>query len=176
MSASGTLTVVHLEGSAVADDDLAALADLPALGGLHLRDASVSDRAPLVIQCFSQLRQLDLSQTGLREVSLSDLRYLEDLNLSGCRLEQLELANLPSLQSLNLGYTNVNDETLRGLISITSLKRLDLRNTYVTNRGLEHLSVLPKITTIYVYSTAINKDGVQSIQRSVPCCQIIGAR
>jgi hypothetical protein len=171
-----SITVVHLDGATVNDDDLAALADLPALGGLHLRHATLSERAPIFIQRLSQLRQLDLSHSGLSHVRLGGLRLLQDLNLTGCKFERLELTDFPALESLNLGFSNADDELMRRLTSINSIKSLDLRSTKVTDRGIEYLCELPNLSTVYVYSTAVTSNGVARLHTGLPKCQVIGAR
>jgi Leucine-rich repeat (LRR) protein len=171
-----SITVVRLDGAEIKSGDLAALSELPQLGGLHLCDAKVSDSAIADINGLRHLRQLDLSRTEIRNVRLNSLPLLQDLNLTGNQIEQIVLSDLPTLQSLNLGFSTANDEDLKGLVTIPSLESLDLRNTKVTDNGLAHLCGLPNLKTVYVYSTAVTREGTSLLQRTLPNCNVIGAR
>jgi internalin A len=52
------------------------------------------------------------------------------------------------------------------------LKRLDLANTQVTNKTLEHLESLPELDHLVLTNTLVTDDGVMKLQQALPNCTI----
>jgi hypothetical protein len=83
--------------------------------------SSVADADLQSIRCFSQLRELDLRQTGITDAALPHLN------------------GLARLESLNLSLTRVTDAGLENLKGLTQLKELCLDDTQVTVAGVTKL-------------------------------------
>lgn len=53
------------------------------------------------------------------------------------------------------------------------LNTLDLSNTKVTDRGLEHLRELPKLRTLFLIGTKVTPEGVNRLLEELPELEVI---
>lgn len=111
------------------------------------------DRSELSQENFEVLRKLESLETlrmqsmrflpdyGMR--CLAAIPRLKSLDLSSSSVEPLsfaELATSPSIQVLLLNRTEVSDAELLRIAEIKSLKRIEVRDTKVTQRGVDAFS------------------------------------
>jgi internalin A len=131
--------------------DLAPLAHLTSLQGLHFSDTQVTDLAPLAR--LIGLQTLDLSHTQVSDLApLADLTNLQTLNLSVTQVSDLApLARLTALQTLYLSNTQVSD--LAPLAHLTSLQMLHFSDTDVSD--LAPLADLTSLQTLYLSDTQV---------------------
>jgi hypothetical protein len=81
---------------------------------------------------------------------LCRFRRLTSLDLAGTQLDgsAIEIVSgLGSVQYLNLASTGITDVDADGLRELSALEQLDVRDTYITNAGIQRLrSALPRCT------------------------------
>lgn len=87
-----TLASLHLAGTSVTDDGVAALADFPRLERLHLERTATTDRGVTHLAGLTQLRYLNLYGTNVTDDAL------------------VTIANLPSIESVYLWQTEVSPQ------------------------------------------------------------------
>jgi len=106
----------------------------------------IFDQSTYISQIFSQLKELDLSNTQVTDLSpLSVLNQLKELDLSNTQVTDLSpLSGLNQMNALYLRNTQVTD--LSPLSGLNYLNRLFLSNTQVTDlsplSGLNQLNIL----------------------------------
>ena len=115
------------------------LEKLQQLHALVLSDVDVSDED---MKYVAQLRKLDVLY-----VDSSTLTDAGVAHLANSRIFRLSLG----------GCTKVTDRSVRQLGKLTTLGLLDLRHTRVTNACLPALARLPKLHSVLVDGTEINK-------------------
>ena len=74
------------------------------------------------------------------------------------------LARVTTLEDLVLDESNVTDNDLAALVTLAELRRLSLVHTAVTDRGLSHLSGLPRLKTLVLDSSyRVTDDGLAAV-------------
>ncbi len=183
------------------DADLRHLSGLQQLEYLSLQRAHVDGTGLKHLRGLSNLRELYLDQTPLREglEHVGRLRKLERLTLSDTTVTDADvqhLAGLSSLQSLGLSDTPITDAGLVQLGGLRGLRGLYLNNTRITNAGLGHLSGLAnlvdlqlrgtrvtdeglkplsgllRLQSVDVRYTQVGEEGARALQQSLPNCQV----
>ncbi len=110
---------------------------------------SLTDRKAAALGGFPELRFLDLSWTGIADLTAK--------RLTGTRLTKLKLIG-----------TKITDEGLRHIGQIDTLEMLSLYRTEVGDAGLRHLHGLPRLRILAVGNTAVTPQGRKAIQRAIP--------
>jgi internalin A len=161
-----TATYVFFQGEQCDDESLRAACRLPWLEELSVVHTGVTDAAAEAIRYLTNLRLLDLRlNPGITRRTLPHigaLRELRALTLSfklfpvPARDEDMAfLRRLTRLERLNLWTANLDDAWLVYLEGLAGLKDLDLSETSMTARGLDHLKGLPKLTArLQLHGTA----------------------
>ena len=143
----------------VTDEGLANLKELTHLEQLELSqgDAAqarkITDAGLVHLQECTNLKDLRLVGIPITDAGLASLKrmtQLETLDLYGTKITDKGLAQvkgLTSLRQLALGNNpKMTDEGLAQLKGLTNLRELDLRQTEVTDAGVEDLQkALPKV-------------------------------
>lgn len=135
------LTELTITDSYVKTGDLLAIASLPNLQKLTLRNCGLSSIDNL--QGAASLQYLDLSSNSIRDVSaLSFIAGLTELNLSHNAMTSLNaLSSLTGLQSLDVSYNSL--ASLIPISSCTQLQKLNIsNNSVVTLSGIKSLTGL----------------------------------
>jgi len=146
LSSLNNLTQLSISNTAVSQDALETIAQLPQLQHLTLNNCSLSGIKPL--EDAHKLLSLDLSNNALRSLdALRSLVDLQNLNLSHNAISNLgALSGLKSLTSLDVSYNAVT--TLSPITALTSLKSLYAAYNTISDlgqferlTGLTHLSL-----------------------------------
>ncbi|MEP7119741.1 MAG: hypothetical protein ABJE95_02480 [Byssovorax sp.] len=130
------LRSVTLAGTALDDEGLTNLDDLPGLEHLDLSRTRVTGAGLSHLAHFRTLRSLDLTGTAIDDRSIR------------------ALAGLP-LTEIKLGGTGITDAGLEYLEKLPELRRIDLATTAVSDAGLESLRRLPKLSSVELCGTRV---------------------
>lgn len=138
------LEKLSLINSNIKSDDLQSLTNLPQLSELILAGTRVDDQAAPYLKKMKALHQLDLSRTN---VGANVCNQLSNINLKELILARTQvddraapyLKNLKTIHRLNLSRTNVGDEVCRQVSKINSLQLLNLKQTPITDSGVQAL-------------------------------------
>lgn len=129
------LSTLSIQGCGVEGDALEKLAaELPTCAILSdAPDENVSDISLGGLTFRSDVKELDLSSRGIRDISaLAACKELRWLNLSGNEISDLQgLMNLPQLGSLDISANQIND--LRPLMGLETLRRLKVADNALTD-------------------------------------------
>ena len=141
-------SVIDAHGQ-MTDDMLERISHLEHVHSLRLANSkALTDDGVRHLARMPQLRELDLSQTGVTDRGLEVLRHLpnlESLSLVFTRATDAGLEHLRScraLERVNLMWTNTGDGGLRALAGMTRLSHFRSGNN-VTDAGLTALHDLP---------------------------------
>jgi hypothetical protein len=120
---------VLLRGATFADNDLARLAGLTALGFLVLEGTEVTDAGLAYLKDLTNLRELDIGDTRVTDAGLVNLKELKNLRVLKLR-----------------GTTAVTDAGLAHLKGLTALQVLELTGTKASAVGIAELRLaLPNV-------------------------------
>ena len=101
--AQGVVTLVHLEGKPVTDDDLNILAGLDGVTRLYLADTPISDVGLRHVSQLEELQRLSLWKTRITDAGLAHLarlKKLEVLDLNNTAVSDAGIAHLAKLETL----------------------------------------------------------------------------
>lgn len=114
-----------------------------------------------------------MTDAGVKEIVLPTLRLIDfgQTPLTDDGLRQLN--SLPKLIHLEISSPQVTDAGLGALAGLKALEFLDLRGcTQVTDAGLTHLAGLTELTTVVVKDTKVTDAGVELLRKALPKCFI----
>jgi hypothetical protein len=152
------------------DRDLVSLTDLVGLNELSLEYTEITDKGLEHVGKLKELAYLSVADTAIDGSGLKylkDLPNLRQLDLRGTNLKIEHFAAIsefPSLEGICLP-SGVTDEFLRPLQACHLLRRLDLEDTQVTASGLQMLSSMPHLSSIYLSRLSSNAAGVAAIKK-----------
>jgi Leucine-rich repeat (LRR) protein len=163
---------LDLSNTAVTDEDLQLLKDLPDLRVLILggtQGTKVTDKGLEHLKGSVNLQRLHLYGTPITDEGMVHLKGLTDLrllHLVGTRVSTDGLKHLKGMTRLEqLDYYGIDDAGLVHLKRLTSLKTLHLYRCTVTDAGLEHLAGLTKLQTLHFGSAEITDDGLKHLKK-----------
>jgi len=136
------------------DAGLAALVEaLPQLKRLHLARNQLTDTGLSVLPKLTALEELSIGGGGIRNGGLAVLAKLPSLHylsLWGNFLNDGALVQVRKIASLKtfVPTESITDDGLAHLAGHAGLEVLDLFNTKVTDRGVEHLKSLPSLRAV----------------------------
>jgi len=147
-----TVQTVQLQNTALADEDLTQLAEIPGLEGLSLRETKLPAGTLEPLGALTSLWSLDLSKTSADDNAIGAIKKmgeLRDLNLSGTQVTDAtlqELAGLRKLEKIYLSDTKIGDAGIKNLYSLTKLRLLSLNGTNISAEGYRDLmTALPQL-------------------------------
>ena len=149
------LRLLDVSYTSFGDDAMPALAKMPRLSKVNLRDTLVTDQ-------------------GLSH--LAPLRALTELNLEGINITDRGLAHLRNatrLRKLNLLGANVTDEGLAHLRALTQLEELNLYRTFATNSVVESLASLKHLKQVDLRYSRVTRAGVDALRAALPACHVV---
>ncbi len=145
-----SLTNLSIKGIGITESQLSALSRALPNCAIHSEDAQkeVQDISFGGMTFKSDIKELDMSNMGLREISgIAGFENLTKLNLSGNEISDLSpLMNLPRLQWLDISSTAVSD--LRPLMGIDTLTFLNAANCSINSTSA--LSMMNGLTQLYL--------------------------
>jgi Leucine Rich repeat len=157
----GDARMAPFDAVIIVDIDVSPLIDAPQFG-----DADTLNFGALV-----DLEQLDLSETRISDIALSNLRSLtslESLGLSDTQITSTgleSLSKLTRLEQLFLGRTSITDAGIPHLRGMSGLKILSLTETRVTDKCLVHLGRLPSLQDLDLTGTQVTGTGFDHLKR-----------
>ena len=170
---------VYLDKTQATDEGMRHIGGLKKLEVLMIWDTSeITDVGASHLKNLTKLKCLHLSNSRISDKSLktfSQIPRLEDLSLQGSQFSDEGLAyvkDMRQLKRLGIGLGNnrkITDEGLIHLKGLTRLQTLDLQQTAVTAKGLEHLTGLKSLKWILVTGEI---GDLTKIKRALPTCQI----
>ncbi|MBI3681006.1 MAG: hypothetical protein HY235_11485 [Acidobacteria bacterium] len=126
----------YLEGAAIRDEHVAAVASLKRVAQLHLGKTSLTDAGLAYVKGLTDLEELHLEGTKITDKGL------------------VNLAGMKKLTYLNLYNTAITDAGLAHLTGLGSLKNLYVWQTKVTKEGIEKLKKsLPNASVVTGWDT-----------------------
>jgi uncharacterized protein YjbI with pentapeptide repeats len=136
---------LNLSGTPTNDDRLGLL-QAAMLEDLNLSGTKVSDAGLRHLSMLPAVMHLCLANTDITDEGIKTLgsMRLRTLDLSGTKITDAGLAHLGNaygvagqLHSLNLSNTAIMDHSVESLRKLSRLERLDLRQTKVTDSGIQ---------------------------------------
>lgn len=164
---------LDLSSLEVHDEDLAYLADLPALKSLTLRKTPITDAGLVHLSGADNLEHLGLRETAVTDegmVHVRSIENLQELDVNMCAVGDAGVRELRDLDLtfLRLNYTKVTDAGLVHIPTLHSLERLDLWGTGVTEAGLDHLAAHPSLNHLELGGVSVSEHWVKNFQAAHP--------
>jgi Leucine-rich repeat (LRR) protein len=171
-----TLVELDITRSEIRDGHLVALRAWPKLRSLKAGTNFISDQGMLLLKQQSNLDGLvelvvSNNPIGDRGVAQIGSRQLQRLDLSQTGLSDqgmVQIKRFPGLVELNISQNGIGD---MGVLQLKSLKQLEVLNlglTQVTDRGLRELVGLKSLKRIHLDKTPVTEQGRQGIQQAIP--------
>ena len=156
---------LDLFNTAVGDQGLAWLHDVPALRRLSLAGTKLDDTGLRAVAALPTLTELDLGWTAVTDQGLEHLRAhpaLVALSLRGTRVSDRGLdaiATIPHLTHLDLQETGIGDASVARLRPLArTLEHLLVGYTALTHRCVADLAVLEGLRTLMIRVTGIGSE------------------
>ena len=190
------LETLNLSASSLDDEGLQKLASLRGLSGLQLAWTQISDAGLETLRSLPNLKSVGLNCTALNDSAVQNLRqsrpdldiafdsrlsdqqsFQDQLKLvradwfpSICPAGQIGDADLalllqrPELRKLDLSAArHVTDRGMEHVGRLTRLSELDLSNTWITDAGLAQLAGLSELQSLKLCSTAVTGAGLKNL-------------
>ena len=159
---------IDFGGTAIKDEMLAKLTGMPKLKRIRLDETSISDNGCKTISQFGSLDEIHLSKSKLTDRGLAELGklprltllFLANCNVTGIGFEEFQ--NADALKRLDLMDSNLSDESGKALACFKNLETLLVYRTGVTDRWLQEIGGLPKVTWFSFSETPISGTGYSS--------------
>ncbi|MGB2862833.1 MAG: hypothetical protein WBC05_05855 [Sedimentisphaerales bacterium] len=150
--------------SQITGKGIAALAEIPSLQKLQLRQAKLDSEDDWVaLGKLSALQSLNL-QYLLSEVTdahishLSGLQFLKDLSIDAI-----------IIKDRNATFSmDVTDDGLRYLSKLKSLEQLSLRGAKITDEGIQQLSEIQTLKYMYIQDCNVTEQGLLRLKKKLP--------
>lgn len=145
---------------------------------IDFHDAKCDDRMLRFVGEFTDLRELNLSSTGITDRGLDHLhglRHLTRLHLRDTNVTDEGLSHLASLDGLDLlalSRTSITDAGLAHLTTLSKLTWLDLGDTAITDAGIVHLKLLTSLKSLSLGDTRVTEAGIQELKHALPTCTV----
>ncbi len=188
------LTRLEIHHCRIGDEGLRAIAQLPALEHLLLKDVPISDAGFEEISRLATLKQIqlfDVPITGRALGALVELKDLESINIHGVAVGDAgfdALTRISTLESLGVGGATgvsdaammhlsrlphlkrlfppltLGDEGMPHLAPLTELELLDLDTRKITDAGLVHLKDMTRLRTLDLSHTKVTDEGLKHLE------------
>src|ERR1051326_4245276 len=92
--------------------------------------------------------------------TFSSLTKLRELRCAQCRISRQGLAPFVNLESLDMSYSSFGDPAMASVATMKNLRRLYLRDTSVTDEGLQNIRGLTKLEELDLYGVRVTDRGI----------------
>jgi hypothetical protein len=173
------LLMLDLSRTNVTDGVLITLRPMKSLVSLNFtEDGAITNRGMKELQYFPHLARIDLEKTSVDASGLADIAKCKTLKILD--LQHLQIRNglaalqaLPDLQELDLSGTDILDKDLDALVPIKSLRKVTIKSTGISGRGLETLARMQQLKQICLLDALrLNKAQIDDLKRAMPKCHI----
>jgi len=167
-----SLRSLNLEGVALGDAGVEALAQLESLEELDLRFVAVTDRGLRALGKLTRLKRLHLRSTDMTCAGLTDalttLPRLESLAVMSADLQcETNISALPNLRGLWLDDSGLGVAFLRDLGQSESVQRLSLQNTQLRDKGLAQLASLGSLRWLHLFGTRVSRAACETFNKTL---------
>ncbi len=140
---------------------------------IKLSDKYTASRVIGSVAKLRRLKRLRMSHCNIENgdvARLTHLTQLEQLDLQGTKLREGPIPGLDQLPltALSLSRTRINDATLVTIGKMTKLEHLNLTRTKITDAGLEHLDSLPKLRRLFLNRSLVTRAGYEAFKQTHP--------
>ena len=158
--------------SKIGDTDIKFLKYIDGLETLDLKGTIVSGQGLIHLKGMTSLKRLRMrngwvTDAGLKQIK--ELTSLIELDVAHSHVTDTGLAyigELQGLQELSLCDTLITNEGLAHLKGLGELRYLEMESIpYISDAGLEHLKVLPKLTQVVAQGTKCTKAGIAQLEK-----------
>jgi len=173
----GTMTTLRhlsLSNAAITDEGLSRLKALTSMESLVLYNApqsQISDEGLARLAGFSKLEKLVITNAKIEGRGLAPFTTLTSLSLENNPVDDAGVEILVrnnQLTDLNLSGTKINDKAFKFIgANLSNLKRLSVRQTQLTDAGLEALKPLKHLREVRAAGTQITQAGKDSLKSVV---------
>ena len=168
-------------GKPIPAEQEAAEAILKAGGTLIVQGATVQIKANAKIPADKfNIRVVRLNGLKIRDPlmeKLKPLSELEELNLEGSYLTDagmVHIQEMKNLQVLDLHKSiYVTDKGLESLKSLPKLSRLELSYTRTSDAGVDTLLALKKLKVLHLTGTRVTGEGVRKLKAGLTGCEVL---
>lgn len=149
---------VDFRGEKLDDAALASLGDAygDRIGGLYLRNTSVTDAGLKSLSKFTMLRHLQIRVYPPPENDPASPPLITDAGM-------VHLKGLDHLWTLDLGYVPVTDAGLAAIEGLPELYGLYLSHTKVQGRFLARMKTLSQLSILYLDGSATSEESLKSL-------------
>ncbi|MFT5525293.1 MAG: hypothetical protein ACI9HK_003260 [Pirellulaceae bacterium] len=130
---------------------------------------------PPEIGKLQNLKTLHVFSHHLTEIPLEigNLSNLISLEVGSRQLTVLppDIGNLTNLESMRLSFPQLQEFPAE-IGNLTKLKAMELTNDPITDTDLEIMKSLKNLERLHLSGTQVTKEGVESLQKSIPNCKI----
>lgn len=149
------------------NEDYRLLAEFPKLRHLVLTNTDTNDVGLQHIAAMVELASFELDTTFITDDGIAHLRNLTKLTSLSLRANDVTgtgFAQLSSLhiKKLDLRNSSVTDEGCAGIATLSELSELNLNGAAIGDVGLDHLGKLTKLTKLKLQETGITGKGFAS--------------
>lgn len=170
----GSRVAVRLD--AADDAALKAVAKLPGVGAVEVRDATkCTERGFAALKDLKHLRRLILNTSGVSDAEAAKIAGCKELRTlvipEGAVTAKgaADLAKLARLEKLDLsGHPKLGDAALAHLAKLDRLEFLHLNKTAVTDKGLAHLDPLEGLRTLDLRGAKVTDDAARAFADRMP--------
>lgn len=145
---------------------------------VELRDTNVDDGTVESLAAITSLRRLIFYRcpvTDAHAARIAHLKRLEDLWLTSSNITDDGLRHIASLRNLRflcVSDTRVTGDGLRWIVDLPNLRRLHVFGTAVDDGDVPQLSRLREVETLDLRQTRVTQSGVDRLRRALPNTRI----
>lgn len=165
----------------ITDEGLKELASNTKIKSLSVElNKNITNDGVKYISEMSQLKDLDLSFTGINGTFVNDLiklRKLVTLDLEGIKIRAVDLKELNKLRRLNflkMQACGLTDSELVVLGNNPRLKKLILNRNLFTDEGLSQLEKVSKLHLVLIkHCPNLTEAGIEQFKKARPDCRVV---
>jgi len=137
-----------------------------------------SDAAMDYIRAFTELRGLNLGDSGVGDAGMEcvrDLPHLEWIYLYRSKVTDAGLVHLEhaeELKMLVLADQKFTDAAFDTIVRLKNLEFLNLNGTRVTDAGIARLHGMQSLKNVQLGGTQVTEEGVQQLRAALPECDV----